>query len=269
MSAAHDLLENPFRARLGSSKGLLGTWLMSGTSSTAEAMGRAGFDWLLVDLEHVPLDDQDALHVLQAIAGTGACAVTRLAANDSVLFKRALDLGAQTVMVPFVDSAEQARLAVSYAKYPPEGRRGFAAMHRASGYGTATDYAKRANDSVYTIIQLETPEAVAALEEIAAVPGVDALFLGPGDLSANMGHIGNLAHPEVQQVIADVAQRCKAIGVPCGIVGPTPEMVGNFIEHGYAFVAVASDMGMMMRQANAFIQAIRPALARSYDGGVY
>ncbi len=269
MSEVHDLLENPFRARLGTSSVILGTWLMSGASSTAEAMGRVGFDWVLVDLEHVPLADSDAFHVLQAIAGTPACPVTRLAANDPLLFKRALDMGAQTVMVPFVDNAEQARQAVSHSKYPPLGKRGFAAVHRASGYGTAKDYASRANDSVFTIIQLETPDAVAALEEIAAVPGVDALFLGPGDLSANMGHIGNLAHPDVQKVIADVAQRCKAIGIPCGIVGPTPDMVRDFIKLGYVFVAVASDMGMMMRQANAFLEGIRPALAKGYDGGVY
>lgn len=269
MPAPKDLLANPFRQRLTQPGVPLGTWLMSGATSTAEAMGRAGFEWLVVDLEHVPLDERDILCTLQAIAGTDACPVTRLAANDPVLFKRALDLGAQTVMVPFVDSAEAARRAVSYAKYPPEGIRGFAAVHRASGYGTAPEYGKRANDSVYTIIQLETPQAVAALEEIAAVPGVDALFLGPGDLSANMGHIGNLAHPDVQGVIADVARRCKAIGKPCGIVGPTPEMVSQFVAQGYAFVAVASDMGMMMRQANAFIQAIRPAIAKGYDGGVY
>src|SRR5690606_5930500 len=151
MPAVTDLLENPFRVRLARPTAPLGTWLMSGTSSTAEAMGRAGFDWLLVDLEHVPLDDQDALHVLQAIAGTNACAVARLAANDPVLFKRALDLGAQTVMVPFVDSAQAARQAVSNAKYPPLGTRGFAAVHRASGYGTATDYSMSSNVTLLTI----------------------------------------------------------------------------------------------------------------------
>jgi 2-dehydro-3-deoxyglucarate aldolase/4-hydroxy-2-oxoheptanedioate aldolase len=185
------------------------------------------------------------------------------------LFKRALDMGAQTVMVPFVNSADEARRAVSYAKYPPEGIRGFAAMHRASGYGTVKDYGRRANESVYTIIQLETPQAVAALEEIAAVPGVDALFLGPGDLSASMGHIGNLAAPAVQAAIADVAARCRRIGIPCGIVGPTPEMVVGFAEAGYDFVAVASDMGMMMRQATAFIDAIRPGLAAGFSSNVY
>lgn len=269
MPAPTDILENLFRTRLDQSVPPLGTWLMSGTASTAEAMGHAGFDWLLVDLEHVPLDERDTLGVLQAIAGTNACPVVRLAANDPLLFKRALDLGAQTVMVPFVDGVESARQAVRAAKYPPLGTRGYAAVHRASGYGTAQNYGQRANDSVFTIIQLETPQAVDALEEIAAVPGVDALFLGPGDLSANMGHIGNIAHPEVQAVIADVSRRCRAIGKPCGIVGPTPEMVSQFIGLGYAFVAVASDMGMMMRQANAFIQAIRPALAKGYDGGAY
>ncbi|WP_295381573.1 aldolase/citrate lyase family protein [uncultured Pseudacidovorax sp.] len=269
MPAYPDLLDNPFRRRLAQPGAPLGTWLMSGAASTAEAMGRAGFDWLLVDLEHVPMDEKDTLAVLQAIAGTDACPVARLAANEAVLFKRALDMGAQTVMVPFVDSAEAAARAVSYAKYPPQGVRGFAAVHRASGYGTARDYGQRANDSVFTIIQLETRQAVAALEEIAAVPGVDALFLGPGDLSANMGHIGNIAHPDVQAVIADVARRCRAVGKPCGIVGPTPQMVGSFVQLGYDFVAVASDMGMMMRQATAFIEAIRPSLAKGFESSVY
>lgn len=257
MPAPTDLLDNPFRRLLSRPGTPLGTWLMSGAASTAEAMGRAGFDWLVLDLEHVPVDEREALGILHAIAGTDACPVTRLAANDALLFKRALDMGAQTLMVPFVENAEAARRAVSYAKYPPLGVRGFAAVHRASGYGTAADYGKRANDSVFTIIQLETPQSIAALEEIAAVPGVDALFLGPGDLSANMGHIGNIAHADVQAAIADVARRCRAIGKPCGIVGPTPEMVSKFVEMGYTFVAVASDMGMMMRQAAAFIQAMQ------------
>lgn len=269
MTEPLDLLVNPFRERLKQPGFPLGTWLMSGAPSTAEAMGRAGFDWLLLDLEHVPVDDRDALGILQAIAGTRAAPITRLAANDPILFKRALDMGAQTVMVPFVNSADEARRAVSYAKYPPEGIRGFAAMHRASGYGTTKDYGRRANDSVFTIIQLETPQAVAALEEIAAVPGVDALFLGPGDLSASMGHIGNLAAAPVQAAIADVAARCRRIGIPCGIVGPTPEMVVSFGAAGYGFVAVASDMGMMMRQATAFIEAIRPSLAAGFSSNVY
>jgi 2-keto-3-deoxy-L-rhamnonate aldolase RhmA len=269
VSEQKDLMQNPFRERLKQARNPLGTWLMSGTASTAEALGRAGFDWLLVDQEHVPLDQRDTLQILQTIAGTNAAPVVRLAANEMVFFKRALDMGAQTVMVPFVDTAEDARRAVSYAKYPPEGQRGFAAVLRASGYGTVKDYGLRANASVFTIIQLETLRAVDALEEIAAVPGVDALFLGPGDLSSSMGHIGNIMHPDVQAVIRDVAERCRKIGIPCGIVGPTPEVVSSFLALGYSFVAVASDLAMMMRQATAFIQAIEPNLARGFESSVY
>lgn len=242
---------------------------MSGTSSTAEAMGHVGFDWLVIDLEHVPVDEREHLSILQAIAGTKACPVTRLAANDAVLFKRALDLGAQTVMVPFVENAAEATAAVSYSKYPPRGVRGYAAMHRASGYGTAQAYATRADDSVFTIIQLESRNAVHNLEEIAAVAGVDALFLGPGDLSADMGYIGDISHSAVQVVIADVARRCRAIGKPCGIVGPTPEMVLRFVEMGYDFVAVASDMGMLVRQASSFLSTLHSRPSSPEAAGPY
>ena len=159
-------------------------------------------------------------------------------------------------------------------KYPKPGEttpgtRGFAAMHRASGYGTIADYGARANASITCLIQLETPEALAQLESIAAVDGVDALFVGPGDLSAAMGILGNMAHPDLQAALKDAAQRARAIGKPIGIVGPTPEMVQKFIEYGYNYVAVASDMGMMMRQANAFFAAIKPALAKPLNTGAY
>lgn len=264
-----DILQNPFRELLDGDHTPLGTWLMAASANTAEAMGRAGFDWLLVDQEHAALDQMNTQHVLRAIACTSAAPVVRLAASEPVLFKRALDQGAQTVMVPFIDTAEQARAAVANALYPPAGKRGFAAIHRASGYGTAQEYARRANDSVFVIIQLETPAAIEALEDIAAVPGVDALFLGPGDLSCNMGHAGNIMHPDVQDAIRNVAERCRAIGKPCGIVGPTPEAVGNFVQMGYSFVAIASDLAMMMRQANAFIEALQPNLANKFESTVY
>lgn len=263
MASPTDLLDNPFRRLLQQPRVPLGTWLMAGSTTTAEAMGRAGFDWLLLDMEHVPVGVAELRGLLQAVAGTPAAPVARVAENSAVLFKQVLDLGAQTVMVPHVNTPEEARQAVSHTKYPPEGQRGFAAMHRASGYGTAPDYVKRANGSIFTILQIETPQAVDNLEAIAAVPGVDALFLGPGDLAAHMGHIGQLQHPEVQAVIADVARRCRAIGKPCGIVGPTPEMAAQFIALGYAYVAVASDLGLLMRQAHACVQAMQPHLGKT------
>ena len=267
-------LVNPFRALLAKPSIPLGTWLMSGNSASAEAMGCIGFDWLVVDMEHVPIDYRDAYQILQAIGGTNAIPVIRLAWNDIVLVKRALDIGAQTLMFPFVQNADDARRAVASTKYPQPGEktpgtRGFAAMHRASGYGTIADYGARANDAITCMIQLETPAALAKLEEIASVDGVDALFVGPGDLSAAMGMLGNMAHPDLQAALKNAAERARAIGKPIGIVGPTPEMVQKFIEYGYNYVAVASDMGMMMRQANAFFSAIKPALAKTLSTGVY
>jgi 2-dehydro-3-deoxyglucarate aldolase/4-hydroxy-2-oxoheptanedioate aldolase len=264
-----DLLNNSFKAVLAEGHVPLGTWLMSGATSTAEAMGRAGFDWLVLDLEHVPVDDGTALQILQAIAGTPACTVTRLAANEAQLFKRALDMGAQTVMVPFVNTPEEAQRAVAFAKYPPLGVRGFAGVSRASGYGTVPDYAKRANESVFTIIQIETRRAVAQLEAIARVPGVDALFLGPADLAADMGHIGNIGHPNVQAAIADVARRCAAAGILCGTVASSPEAASDCAKMGYAFVAVASDLGMMMRQAAAFVQEFRKTADGAFKSDSY
>lgn len=269
-----DILNNPFRALLADNAVPLGSWLMAGTPVTAEAMGCAGFDWLVLDMEHVPIDYQDAYQILQAVGGTPACPIVRLAWNDMVQIKRALDIGAQTLMFPFVENVDEARSAVAATRYPQPGQaiagtRGFAAMHRASRYGTVPDYATRANGAVFSIIQLETPAALAQLEEIATVDGVDALFVGPGDLSAAMGHIGNIGHPEVQAAIADAARRARAIGKPIGIVGPSPEMVHTFISYGYDYVAIASDMGMMMRQATAYIAALKPSLAKTLDTGAY
>lgn len=268
-----DPFVNPFRELLKQPSVPLGTWLMSGAESTAEAMGCAGFDWLVVDMEHVPIDYKDAYHILQAIAGTRATPVIRLAWNDVVMVKRALDIGAQTLMFPFVQNAQDAKRAVASTRYPTatdlSGTRGFAAMHRASRYATAAEYGKRANDGIFKMIQLETPAAIAKLEEIAAVDGVDALFMGPGDLSASMGVIGNVADAKVQAALKDAAARARAVGKPIGIVGPTPEMVGQFIDWGYSYVAVASDMGMMMRQANAMITALKPSLAKTVSSSVY
>ncbi len=269
-----DPFRNPFRDLLARDQVPLGTWLMSGAPSTAEALGCLGFDWLVIDMEHVPIDYKDACHILQAIDGTKAVPVVRLAWNDPVLVKRALDIGAQALMFPFVQNAEEARRAVAATRYPSPGEpfpgtRGYAAMHRASRYTTAADYGKRANEGIFRMIQLETPAAIERLEEIAAVDGVDAIFMGPGDLSSAMGVIGNVAHPSVQEALKDAAARTRKAGKLIGTVGPTPEMVGDFIGWGYDFVAVASDMGMMMRQANQFLAALRPSLAKKLGSGAY
>jgi 2-dehydro-3-deoxyglucarate aldolase/4-hydroxy-2-oxoheptanedioate aldolase len=260
-------IENPFKRWLAARRrpAPLGTWLMSSAPSTAEAMGLCGFDFLVADLEHVPVEIPELVNILRAAGCTPAQVVVRLAWNDQVMIKRALDAGARTVMLPFIQNEEEARAAVSYAQYPPLGVRGVAAMHRGSLYGRAPDYLKRANDETAIILQLETPEAIERAGAIAAVPGVDALFVGPGDLSAAMGHIGNIGHPEVQAMIARAAQDCHAAGKPVGIVGPNPEMVQRFLDYGYDFAAIGSDLAMMIGRAGEWLGALRSGAAPAAD----
>ena len=241
----------------------LGTWLMAGAPNTAEALGHAGFDFLVVDMEHVTIEFSDLAHILRAIGCTPAVPVVRLAWNDQVLVKRAMDAGAETLMLPFIQSAEEAKLAVSYMRYPPHGVRGVAAVHRGSHFGTLPGYLANAHERAFSILQLETPEAIANLDAIAAVDGVDAIFVGPGDLSASMGHIGNIGHREVQDLIAHAAKAAKRAGKPVGIVGPNPEMVQRFIDYGYSFAAVASDMGLMTGRAAEWLGQLRKAAAPS------
>lgn len=249
---------NTFKSLLGQRRAPIGTWLMAASAATAEALGYAGFDWLLVDMEHVPVEYRDLWQLLQAIDCSGAQPVVRVAANDPVLLKRALDLGAFSVMIPFIEDAEQARAAVSAVKYPPQGSRGYAAVHRASRYGTWRGYGEKANDTVTCILQIESVRALDNLETIAAVPGVDALFLGPGDLSASCGHLGNPAHPDIQALISQAVQRAHAVGMPIGIVGANPQLVSHYLRLGYDFAAVASDMALMMNKAAEFLTALRP-----------
>lgn len=249
---------NPLKRQLADTSRLLtGTWLMSGAPSTAEAMGHCGFDFLVVDMEHVPIEMSDLANILRAIETTPAQAIVRLAWNDQVLVKRAMDAGARTLMLPFIETADEAQAAISYTRYPPDGVRGVAAVHRGSHYGRVPDYLKRANDEVAVILQLETPGAVARLAEIAAVPGVDALFLGPGDMSAAMGRIGQIGDADIQAKIAEAASLARAAGKPIGIVGPNPDMVRRFIQYGYSFAAVASDIAMMTGRAVEWNASLR------------
>jgi 2-keto-3-deoxy-L-rhamnonate aldolase RhmA len=254
---------NPFKRWLAGDgpKPPFGTWLMSGAPATAEAMGFCGFDFLVVDMEHVPIDVPQMIGLLRTIAGTPAVPLVRLPWNEQVLVKRVLDAGAQTLMFPFIQNVEEARRAVAYTRYPPDGVRGVAAVHRASRFGRAEGYLKRANAEICVILQLETPEAVARLPEIAAVPGVDALFIGPGDLSAAMGHLGDIANERVQAALEAAAAAAHAHGKPVGIVGPNPAMVRRFLGYGYNFAAIASDMAMMVARAGELLGELRPTPA--------
>jgi 2-dehydro-3-deoxyglucarate aldolase len=250
---------NPFKQLLMAAGGHapLGTWMTAASPIVAEAVGHAGFDWGVVDMEHTPLDMMDLVHMLQALAGTKLVPVVRVPWNDVVTVKRVLDAGATTLMFPFVQNADEAARAVAATRYPPEGVRGLAGMSRASRFGTAPNHFVNANRQVGVIVQIETLKALDQLEAIAAVASVDSLFIGPSDLSASMGHVGQPTHPEVMDVMAKAAQRCKRLGKPIGTVGLNPEAVAQYRAAGYDYVGIASDLGLLMQGAKAVIAALR------------
>ena len=250
---------NPFQDLLAArgSRVPIGTWIMSASPIVAEAIGNAGFDWAVLDMEHTPLDLMGLVHLLQAVGNTRMAPLVRVPWNDTVIVKRVLDAGAHSLLFPFIQNAAEAHQAVAATRYPPEGVRGMAGMSRASRFGTLPDFFKGANANVCAVLQLETPQAIARLEEIAAVPGVGALFVGPGDLSGVMGHVGNLTHPDVMVLMEVAARRARAVGMPIGTVGGNPEVVARYRAIGYDFVAVASDLGLLMRAAQAAAQALR------------
>jgi 2-dehydro-3-deoxyglucarate aldolase/4-hydroxy-2-oxoheptanedioate aldolase len=264
-----DLPVNPFKRMLASGRLGLGSWLMSGAPSTAEALGCAGFDFVVVDMEHVPIDTPQMVEQLRAIAGTPAAPVTRVPWNDMVMVKRALDGGAQTLMLPFVQSAAEAARAVSYTRYPPDGVRGFAGVHRASRFGLVSDYAKRAATELCVIVQIETAAALDELEAIAAVPGVDSVFIGPGDLAASMGHLGNIQHPEVLAKLEWAATTLRGQGKPAGVLGPGPELATKLAGYGFNWIAIGTDMSFMIGRAQEWLGKVRGEDAARPPGSAY
>lgn len=254
-----DMPKNRFKAAISSGRTTLGNWLVSGSSANAEAMGCVGFDFLVLDMEHTPIDMAQLVEILRTIDSTPAGVITRVPWNDMVMVKRVLDAGAQSLLFPFVQSAEEARRAVAFTRYPPDGVRGVAAVHRASRQGTVANYQKNAASELCVAVQIETLTAFNALDSIAAVEGVDSLFIGPADLSASMGHLGNMTHPDVLAKLHEGAQKCRAAGKPVGIVGPNPEIVQKFIEYGFTWVAIGSDVGLMVSRAQEWLGKVRGA----------
>ena len=252
-----DLPRNGFKHMLAAGKPQFGAWLMSAAPSTAEALGCVGYDFLVVDMEHVPVDTPQMIELLRAVAGTPASPVTRVPWNDAVMVKRALDAGAQTLMFPFVQDEREAARAVAATRYPPDGIRGAAGTHRGSRYGTIPDYFKIAARELCVIVQVETKHAVERIAAIAAVPGVDTIFVGPGDLSASMGHLGDVAHADVQAQLAHAAAECTRLGKPCGILAANPDMAARFAGYGYSWIAIGSDMSMMVTRAQEWLAKAR------------
>ena len=254
-------MNNPFKsllARTDLPAGYpVGTFAMAASPLLAEALGCVGFEWAVVDMEHTPLDMDSLVRMLQAVAGTPMLPITRVPWNDTVMVKRVLDAGALTVMFPFVQNADEARKAVAACKYAPHGVRGMAAMSRGSRFGTVPNYFKVANDAISVIVQIETPEALEQVDAIAGADGIDSIFLGPGDLSGAMGHVGNPMHADVVAAMAKAVKHIHAAGKPVGSVAGTPEAVAIYREIGIDYIGCASDLGLMMRQCAAVLGTIR------------
>lgn len=250
---------NAFRQLLKAAGGHppIGTWIMSASPIVAEAVGCAGFDWGVIDMEHSPLDMAEVVQMLQAVASTRMVPIVRVPWNDPVVVKRVLDAGAANLLFPLVQNADEAARAVSATRYAPQGVRGMAAMSRASRFGTTPNYLTTANKQVSVVVQLESADALGELESICAVAGVDALFIGPADLSASMGHVGQLTHPAVVDRMSQAVRRAQECGMPIGTVGNTPEQVAQYRAVGFDYVAIASDLGLLMRSAQAALAALR------------
>ncbi len=251
------LPENRFKRRLAAGEQQIGLWVSLPGAYAAEAVAGAGFDWLMFDTEHSPGDPLTVLGQLQAVAPYPVAPVVRPAANDTVLIKRFLDLGAQTLLIPYVQSAAEARAAVAAMRYPPEGVRGVSGLTRATRFGRVPDYARRAHEELCLIVQIETGAALDSLEAIAAVDGVDAVFIGPADLAASLGHAGQQGHPSVVAAIEDAIARIRAAGKPAGILTPDTGFAAHCITLGTSFTAVAIDVGILARGSEAIARQFK------------
>lgn len=252
-----DLPGNAFKHAIAAGKLQIGLWCSLCSNIAADIVRDCGFDWLLLDTEHSPNEIPDLLGQLQAVEGGTATAVVRPAWNDTVLIKRCLDIGATALLVPYVQNAEEAKNAVAAVRYPPRGVRGVAAASRASRYGRVVDYLKKADSEICLLVQVETRAALDQLEAIAAVDGVDGVFIGPSDLSASLGHVGNPAHADVQKALKDAVARLTKAGKPAGILTGNDDEVRRYIGWGYTFVAVGSDTGLLGRGGEALAKKFR------------
>ena len=242
---------NSFKRDLLAGKRLIGCWSSLANAITTEVLGVAGFDWILLDGEHSPNDVSTFIPQLMALKDSPSAPVVRPTSNNEVEMKRLLDAGFYNFLVPFVESADEALRAVRATRYPPQGVRGVSVSQRSNRYGTVPDYFKSINDHICVMVQIESRAGVAAARDIAAVDGVDCIFVGPSDLAANLGHLGNAGHPDVQQVIASVFADAKACGKPIGILAPVEADARRYIEMGATFVAVGSDLGVFRSASQA------------------
>jgi len=236
---------NTFKAALNEGRRQIGLWSSLCSNIAAEIIAGSGFDWIVLDSEHAPNEVPGLLSQLQAMATSTTEPVVRIPWNDAVTIKRVLDIGARSLLIPFVQNAEEARAAVAATRYPPLGIRGVSVGPRANRYGRVSGYHHVAHESVCVIVQIETRSTCTQIEAIAEVEGIDGIFIGPSDLAADLGHLANPRHPEVQTAIADACARIRAAGKASGMLTGDPEEACRYLAAGFTFVAMGSDAGVL------------------------
>lgn len=244
-----NLPRNAFKQALSRCDRQVGLWSGLASPIVAEIIAGAGFDWIVIDGEHGPNDIDSLLPQLQAMRGGTAEPVFRVPWNDAVIVKRALDVGARSLLIPFIQNAVEARRAVEASRYPPLGIRGVSVAPRANDYGRIKGYHRNAHLDICVLVQLESKAALAEIEAIAAVDGVDGLFIGPSDLAADFGHLGDLKHREVQAAIKNAVERIRAAGKSAGTLAGNVDDVEALFEMGFNFTATGSDVGLLARGA--------------------
>jgi 4-hydroxy-2-oxoheptanedioate aldolase len=250
---------NPVKIALKAGQPQVGTWISFGNVMATRLMARVGFPWLTVDLEHSPIGWSETGILFGAIADAGCVPLARVPRGDHAHIKRVLDAGAHGIVVPMVDTVEQAKIAIAAAKYPPEGNRSLGGtLHALNFDATAGDYYKYANDNILVVLQTESPEGVENAEEIYSLPGVDAIFVGPNDLTAQMRTADGIdpSPDELQGMLQRILKIGKKVGTPVGLHVQTPEQVKQRIEEGWQFIAIASELKMMVTSAQEFVSAL-------------
>ena len=252
-----DLPQNAFKRALKAGKAQIGLWSSLSSNYSVEVIAGAGFDWLLLDMEHSPNDLENLLAQLQAAAPYATHPVVRVPWNDMVTIKRVLDIGAQSLLVPYVSTAAEGAAAVSFTRYPPKGMRGVAGTTRATRFGRIKDYARRAQEEICLLVQVETQGALDNIEAICAIEGIDGVFIGPADLHASLGYTGEIANPQVTPRIEEAIRRIRKAGRAAGILTPNEADARRWLDCGALFVAVGADVGILARGAEALAQKFR------------
>lgn len=256
-----ELPRNRFKQALVEMRPQIGLWSTLSSNIASEVIAYAGYDWVVVDMEHSPNEIPGVYTQLQSYDPSPTSAVVRLPWNDPVVVKRVLDIGAYSLLFPMIQTADEAKAAVASTRYPPRGIRGVSLNQRGNRYGRVAGYVADFEKELCLTVQIETTAALGRVEEIAAVDGIDGIFFGPADLSADMGYLGQPGHPKVKEALAEGLAKCKAAGKPAGILTGAEADSIHWLKEGYVFVAVGTDTAILARGADALLARIREGIS--------